>query len=121
MQTTGVSRGAADVSWASASSVCWPLTASSTTRVGVPVQRHAGSVTDRDGQGDGLVGRLEDEARRRSALAVVAPGHERDVVAPLEEAGPDGAPDGTGPEDDEAHAWHSATCRRAKLSGVAAV
>ena len=41
--------------------------------------------------------------------AVVAPGHQRDVVATLEQAAADRTADGTGSHDDEAHGVHSAT------------
>ncbi len=40
-----------------------------------------------------------------------APCDQGDVEAPLEQAGADGAPDGAGPDDDEAHELHSATCQ----------
>ena len=49
---------------------------------------------------------------------MVAPGDERDVVALLEQAGPDGAPDGTGPHDDEAHGVHSATCQALPVASL---
>ncbi len=73
----------------------WPFTASSTT--GSPSQDTcAGSGKTGIGQGDGLVRRFEDEAGPQGP-AVLAPGHQRDVEATLEQAGADGAPDGTGP------------------------
>ena len=89
---------------------------------GIPVRvagpRHLRRLgDDRDGQGDGLVGALEDEARLEGA-AMVAPGHQGDVVALLEQAGPDGAPDGTGPHDDEAHGVHSATCQALSVASL---
>ena len=78
---------------------------------GVAVPRRLRRIRDdRDGQGDRLARRLEDEARLQGA-AVLAPGHQGDVEAPLEQAGADRAPDGTGPQDDEAHGRHSATCQ----------
>ena len=59
---------------------------------------------DGDGQGDGLVRRLEAESRRRERPTVLTTGNQGDVVALLEQAGPDRAADGTGSQDDEAHA-----------------
>ena len=49
---------------------------------------------------------------------MVAPGNQGDVVALLEQAGPDGAPDGTGPHDDEAHGVHSATCQALAVASL---
>ena len=64
-----------------------------------------------DGEGDRLVGCLEHEARLERAT-VLAPGHQRDVEALLVEAGADGAPDCTRPQD---HEPHGCTLPRAKL------
>ena len=63
---------------------------------------------DGDGQGHGLARRLEAQSRLEGPT-VFAPGHQGDVVALLEQAGPDRTPDGTGSQDDEAHGMHSAT------------
>ena len=57
-----------------------------------------------DGQGDGLVRRLEAKARRGQGLTVLTTGNQGDVVALLEQAGTHRAADGTGTQDDEAHA-----------------
>ena len=71
----------------------------------------------RDGQGDRLAGRLEDEAGLQGT-AVVAPGHQGDVEAALEQAAADGTADCTGSHDDEAH---GRTLPRGKLSRVASL
>ena len=77
--------------------------------VGVAVPRHLCRLLHHgDGQRGGPVGRLEDEARPQGP-AVVAPCNQRDVVAPLEQAAPDRATDGTRSHHDEAHGLHSAT------------
>ena len=78
---------------------------------GVLVPRDLRRMEDgRDGQRHRLTRRFQDEAGLQGA-SVLAPGHQGDVEAALEQPGADGASDGTGPEDDEAHGVHSVTCQ----------
>ena len=73
------------------------------------VPLHLGGIGD-DGDRAGSPTRRVPRGRGPTAgPAVLAACNQGDVMAALEQAAADGAADGTGPQDDEAHGVHSAT------------